>query len=457
MEIKMKLNSVSRVNFGYDKKYSRQIKNSLEKEKIKNPKISATCDYLIETNHCGDFFEDLLEKSMRSGKDPRVSFFALSVLRDLRVFFATYYDFFNSNFVHRERMAKIYADEAERETNPYLKNAKMLLSKSLSDAGHIAEAHNVVYQDADLKSQEVSENKVSKSEENSLLTKYIPSESSPKGFSDVVGLDDIKLRFREEIITPVLNPEQAKIDFLEYGIKPPRGFIFYGPPGCGKTFITKALAAESKLEMYSMDVSKIGSSYVNKTANNLEEAFKFLKDRARNSQKPVLLFMDEVDSLAAKRNFSSGQGEDEKAVSTLLKLVEAARDNNIIIIAATNRFNDLDEAFKARFDGQVYFPLPDNEARIALLKAQLSSRKKGVNLANSNEELQKLSDMLSGFSNRSIVFIVDEASKIARRKLFRSDISFEDFAQAIEKTGLQKSNEKDYKKTDYNPRKLGFN
>ena len=446
MEIKMKLNSVSRVNFGYDKEYSRQIKNSLEKRKIENPKISPVCDYLIETNSYGDYFEVLLEDFVRSGKDPKLSSSVLNILRDLRVLFAAFYDTLNCEFDCRKDMEEIYADEADCETNPFLKNAKMLLSKSLSDEACVAKIDDVVNQNAE-----------SKSQGHSLLTKYTSSESSPKGFSDIVGLDDIKQRFREEIITPVLNPEQAKIDFLEYGIKPPRGFIFYGPPGCGKTFITKALAAESKLEMYSMDVSKIGSSYVNKTANNLEKAFNFLKDRARSSQKPVLLFMDEVDSLAAKRNFSSGQGEDEKAVSTLLKLVEAARDNNIIIIAATNKFNDLDEAFKARFDGQVYFPLPDNDARIALLKAQLSSRKKGVNLANSNEELQKLSDMLSGFSNRSIVFIVDEASKIARRKLFRSEISFEDFAQAIEKTGLQKSNEKDYKKTDYNPRKLGFN
>ena len=147
--------------------------------------------------------------------------------------------------------------------------------------------------------------------------------------------------------------------------------------------------------------------------------------------------------------------ENMKTVSALLKLVEEARDNNIIVIAATNKYNLLDEAFKARFDGQVYFPLPDKAQIKELLKKSLSSRTRGVALANSEEELNKLSDKLTGYSNRSITFIVDEAAKIARKDT-RKNINFDHVLKAIAESELEKSDEKIYKQKT-SKRNLGFN
>ena len=87
-----------------------------------------------------------------------------------------------------------------------------------------------------------------------ILEKYIPSQSSPVNFDSVAGADDLKLRLYENIIQYANNPELVQQDYEEYGIRAARGFLFYGPPGCGKTYITKALSNEAGLEMYCLNV-----------------------------------------------------------------------------------------------------------------------------------------------------------------------------------------------------------
>ena len=208
--------------------------------------------------------------------------------------------------------------------------------------------------------------------------------------------------------------------------------------------------------MYMMDVSKVGSMYVNKTSNNIQEAFEFIFKAAKDSQKPIILFMDEIDALAKNRNEPVGSsGENSKATTTLLKLVEIARDYNIIVIGATNKYDLLDQAFKDRFDGQIYFPLPDKEQIKKLVHTSLMQREKGSNLASDTESIDKLAELFKGFSNRSIVIIIDEAAKIARKRS-RDNITFDDIKSAIEKTELEKPNEKDYIKSSAKKRTIGF-
>ena len=282
------------------------------------------------------------------------------------------------------------------------------------------------------------------------------TQSSPKGFSDVVGMDDIKRDFQENIIEYVLNPQQAKIDEEEYGIRPPRGYLFWGPPGCGKTFVVEALAAECGLQMFKMNVSQIGGIHVNESANNLEKAFNYLAKVAKKSDKPVLLFMDEVDSLARSREKNTNSSEDAKTITTLLKHIEAARDNNLIIFAATNKFDILDDAFVSRFDSVKYIGLPKKEQINNLLKKYLLKRSKGVNLGQDEVSIEFLSRQLLGYSNRSIVFILDEACKIAKRDN-RSEIKTCHIEQAIKNSDFQKIDEKHYKKQTAKPTKIGFN
>lgn len=287
------------------------------------------------------------------------------------------------------------------------------------------------------------------------LTLFKPTKSSPKGLGDVVGMEELKQSFQEDIIDYVKNPTQAKLDEEEYGIRAPRGFLLYGPPGCGKTFITEALASECDFKMYKMNVSQIGAMYVNKSANNLEDAFNFLYKVAKDKDKPILLFMDEVDSLAKDRNKQGTSGaEDMKLLTTLLKHIEQARDNNIIIFAATNKYNLLDDAFISRFDSVKYISLPEIEQIKALLENYLSKRSKGLELSQNKEDLEKLSKEMSGYSNRSIVFILDEACKIAKRDN-RSNIRLNHIEEVIKKSNMQKVDEVDYKKDEQeNSRKI---
>ena len=291
---------------------------------------------------------------------------------------------------------------------------------------------------------------------NELVTKFEPKPSSPKGFCDVVGLDDIKLKFQEGIIDYLYHPELIKEDFDEYGIIPPKAFLFYGPPGCGKTHITEALAMESSLDMYKMDVSKLGSSYVNKTAQNIQAAIDSLVQIADSKDKPILLFMDEVDSLAIKRDKSSDTGENLKTTATLLKMLDQAKNSNLIVIAATNKFDLLDEAFVSRFSETQYVGLPDEEQIKALIKHVYSDKSKAQKLLSDENAINKLSCSLKGYSNRSIVFILNEASRIAKKNN-RSDVTEAHIMEAIEKSDFEKPVEKDFqKKSKFQQRRIGF-
>ncbi len=290
----------------------------------------------------------------------------------------------------------------------------------------------------------------------SYLTLEIPNEYFPNGFEDVIGLDNIKAALKEDIIEYANSPEFARLNYIEYGLKAPRGFLFYGPPGCGKTMLVKALAAETGLSLYKMDISKLGSCYINQTSVNIQDAFEYLAQIAKKNGKPVLLFMDEVDALAINRDAKSNNAstENTKATTTLLKMIEQAREQNIIPIAATNKYDMLDGAFVDRFDGQYYIPLPKDEQIESLVIKLLSGRLKGKNLAQDRESIKKLTQLLHGYSNRSITFIIDSASKIAKNDN-RSDISFEHIKKAISEADLEKIDEKEYIK-DSKKSKIGF-
>jgi SpoVK/Ycf46/Vps4 family AAA+-type ATPase len=287
-----------------------------------------------------------------------------------------------------------------------------------------------------------------------LLTEFHPTASSPKSFDDVVGIETTKQQLQEDIIDYIENPELKELDKQEYGIEASSTILFYGPPGCGKTYITEALASQSGLKMFKIDISKIGSKYVNQTSGNIQKAFDYIAQVAKEEDKPVLLFVDELDSLAISRESMKGSsGENLKTTSTLLKLIQEAKDKNIIIIGATNKRGLIDAALLDRFGTETYFGLPDKEAIKKLLIAKLGKITKGQNLAKDDESIDELAESLQGYSNRTIVHITQEAAKLAKRNS-RSDITFEIFNQAIEQCEHEKIDEKTYRKES--ARKIGF-
>lgn len=283
---------------------------------------------------------------------------------------------------------------------------------------------------------------ISKLSGKSHLEEYKPSADAPKGFADVAGMNDLKRDLTEGIIQFINNPAQAQEDFLDYGKTIPRAILLYGPPGCGKTYITQALASEINSPMYLLNISKAGSMYINMTAKNIKDSFDEAVSISEKSQKPCLLFMDEVDSIGFDRS-SRMEPDDLKQVATLLQSLDKAKNSNVIVIAATNKINLLDPALRRRFNSRVLVDVPDKDFIKNLLQKRLSPLRKAQSLLSSEDDINKLSDKLYGYSASSIVEITKQAALNAMRK-DRADISIEDFDKAIQETNEEKPNRKLY-------------
>ena len=452
----MKINLINNIRFAYNKDYHDKLHQKLARQKNDLPlaqQLSAADEFCLS-------LEDKINEIESDGSDlDGYTFNELTnFLIELRLVVADYFSANFNNFHYPQELIKQYTKEAKNAANDVAKQWRLDLCDSLS--GLLAPVSN--NSEDNMETFSSMDNSVGYNipignlKKPDFLDEFIPRQSSPKGFCDVVGFENQKNELKESIIEHIDNPELAEIDKNEYGITLPRGYLFYGPPGCGKTFLTEAIAAETGLKMYKMDLSKIGSSYVNQTAKNIQGAFDFLKAQAQKDNKPVLLFIDEVDSLVRKRQSDEQSAEDSKTTTTLLKLIHEARDNGIIVIAATNRYDILDEAFTSRFDNQQYFGLPDMEQIQALLKKSLEKRLKGQELARNNEAIKNLAIQLKDYSNRSITFIVDEAAKIAKRK-GRLNITSSDVAEAINKCNFDKVDESSYRKDKRKTFKLGFN
>ena len=157
-----------------------------------------------------------------------------------------------------------------------------------------------------------------------------------------------KEELTEEIIEPIKNPKRAELDLMEYGKEVPKGVLLYGPPGCGKTYIVEALAQELDTVVYKLGIDKAGSKYINETSTNIRKSFDYAEAAARTFEKPVVLFMDEIDSLIMKRSEALNE-ENLKQVATLLQCIEHAQQNNVIVVGATNRYELIDPAAIRRF------------------------------------------------------------------------------------------------------------
>lgn len=466
------INCKNTPNFGYNKEYHQQVKAVLLKDGRPICRRLSGCDALA----CG--VENDVISLEKKGQEKSEEFEELSnLLVTLRSRCGFHIAKNAQHLKFPEKVIRQYLNEMTYKfdsiNNHWRRDicenlSKYSIEKFDSDLEKSARAHGFKNYQLNKQADDISpqttldevasqavDNYVSKMA-NELVTKFEPKVTTAKGFDDVVGLDDIKQKFQEGIIDYLYNPELIESDYLEYGIIPPKTFLFYGPPGCGKTHVAEALAVESCLDMYKMDVSKLGSSYVNKTAQNIQSAIDSLIHLASVKDEPILLFMDEVDSLAINRDKTSDSSENLKTTTTLLKMLDQVKNSNLIVIAATNKFDLLDEAFISRFSETQYVGLPSQEQIKDLIIHTLKGKQKAQNLLTDDEALNRLSKEMDGYSNRSIVFILNEAARIARRDS-RSDITEKCIEQAIEKTDFEKVNEKDYiKKTKSRKNKIGF-
>ncbi|MFG2441544.1 AAA family ATPase [Nocardia fluminea] len=237
---------------------------------------------------------------------------------------------------------------------------------------------------------------------------------------DVGDMVETKQALTETVLWPLRHPDS----FARLGIEPPRGVLLYGPPGCGKTFLVRALAGTGQLSVHAVK----GAELMDKWVGSSERAVRELFQRARDSA-PSLIFLDEVDALAPRRGQSSDSGVSDRVVAALLTEldgVEPLRD--VVVVGATNRPELIDPALlrPGRLDRLVFVPPPDGPARLAILRTAGRS----VPLA-ADVDLAALAEDLDGYSAADCAALLREAALSAlRRDMAAADVTAEDVAHA---------------------------
>lgn len=233
-------------------------------------------------------------------------------------------------------------------------------------------------------------------------------------WSDIGGLEDVKKRIRQAVEWPARFPGL----FKRMGITPPRGILLYGPPGCAKTTLVKAMATCSSAAFISVLGAKVYSSYLGEAEAILRDVFK----RAR-ANSPCVVFIDEIDSIVSKRSFSSGGsrsvGMEERILSTLLNEMDGVGGTTtgkgrILIVAATNRPDMLDAALlrPGRFDHSIYVPPPDTVARVAILRIHTARMPLST---DSDQLLRGVASRTEGYTGAELEGLCREAAMEALR------------------------------------------
>lgn len=245
------------------------------------------------------------------------------------------------------------------------------------------------------------------------------NDSTLVNISDVAGNKNAK-REVMEIVDYLKSPEK----YEKVGAKIPKGILLYGPPGTGKTLMAKAIAGEADANFLSQSADSFMNTYVGQGAAAVRSIF----EEARKL-KPCVIFIDEIDAFGTSRD--SGNEERIQTLNALLSQMDGIGEDNegIVIIAATNRKDKIDEALlrPGRFDRKVYISLPNKEDRIEILNVYVN--KKPI---DSNVSINKIADRTSGFSGADLSNLVNEAAVEAARQ-DKSKITMQDFDNARER------------------------
>ncbi len=223
-------------------------------------------------------------------------------------------------------------------------------------------------------------------------------------YEDIGGLHEEIQRIREMVELPLRHPEV----FQRLGIEPPKGVLLHGPPGCGKTLLAKAVANEAEANFLSINGPEIMSKFYGESEARLREIFQQAQQKA-----PSIIFIDEIDAIAPKREEVTGEVE-RRVVAQLLALMDGLEERgNVIVIGATNRPNAVDPALRrpGRFDREIEIGVPDKRGRFEIL--QIHTR--GMPLS-SDVDLRKLADITHGYTGADIAALCRETAMKALRR-----------------------------------------
>jgi vacuolar protein-sorting-associated protein 4 len=266
-----------------------------------------------------------------------------------------------------------------------------------------------------------------------MIADTIITEKPSVKMSDVAGLEDAKQAINDAIIAPMKHPEL----FKGKSRQPWRGILFYGPAGCGKTLIAKAVASEVNATFFNVSAGNIVSKWLGESEKLVMNLFTL----ARRNQ-PAIVFMDELDSVGVSRSGDDVGGERRLKTQLLTELQGLASDleDRVTVIGATNLPWELDFALRSRFEKKIHVPLPDKPARKRIFEIHMEE----IDVAP-EVDFDELADLSEGYSGRDISVVCREAAMEPIRDLQRigrmdeeeeiidiRPVSREDLLQAIE-------------------------
>ena len=262
--------------------------------------------------------------------------------------------------------------------------------------------------------------------QNRSQKKKIEVEDKKITWNDIGGYEDVKKEIREYIELPLKNKAVA----IKYGLRPPKGILLFGPPGCGKTLMMRALANETKLNFIYVNISDIMSKWYGESEARLRELF----NNARKNS-PCILFFDEIDTIGVKRESHTGDSVTPRLLSLMLSEIDGLHsDDGVIIVGSTNVPQLLDKALlrAGRFDKMIYLGPPDKAARKQILEIHC----RGKPLAN-DVDFDKIAEMTERYSGADLANLCQEAArKVAAEAIEKGvdrKIMMNDFIELIKK------------------------
>ncbi len=244
-------------------------------------------------------------------------------------------------------------------------------------------------------------------------------------WDDIGGLEKIKQQLKEVVEWPLSNPES----FKRLGIRPPRGVLLYGPPGCGKTLLAKAVANECQANFIQVK----GPELISMWAGESEKGVRKIFEKARQAS-PTVIFFDEIDSIASRRGLEMGTKVTERMVNQLLAEMDGLEElNDVIVIAATNRPDILDPALlrPGRFDRLILTTTPDRESRLEILKIHTKNMP-----ISKDVDLKELAQLTDGFVGSDVESLCREAAMLTLRKDINSkEVTMHHFEEALRVVG----------------------